>query len=85
MVARLGGDEFAVVLRHVSSPDDLHAAASRAQSAFAAPFVIEELSVSVTASVGVAMAPDDGTTIDVLVRHADQAMYREKTLARAAA
>lgn len=83
-VARLGGDEFAVVLRDVSSPDDLHAAASRAQSAFAEPFVIERLSVSVTASVGVALAPDDGTTIDILVRHADQAMYREKT-ARAVA
>jgi diguanylate cyclase (GGDEF)-like protein len=85
MVARLGGDEFAVVLRRVSCAEDLDAAATRAQSALSAPFVIEGVSVSVTASVGVALAPDDGTTIDVLVRHADQAMYREKTLARSAA
>jgi diguanylate cyclase (GGDEF)-like protein len=85
LVARLGGDEFAVILGHVSSPADLQAAAGRAQSALSAPFEIEGVSVSVTASVGVAMAPENGTTIDVLVRHADQAMYREKTLARAAA
>jgi diguanylate cyclase (GGDEF)-like protein len=85
LVARLGGDEFAVVLPHVASPTDLQAAAGRAQSALSAPFVVEGISVNVTASVGVAMAPEDGRTIDVLVRHADQAMYREKTLARAAA
>jgi diguanylate cyclase (GGDEF)-like protein len=85
MVARLGGDEFAVVLPSVSSSEDLEAAAGRAQSALSLPFVIEGVSVSVTASVGIALAPEDGTTIDVVVRHADQAMYREKTLARAAA
>ncbi len=83
-VARVGGDEFAVILPRVRSQSHLAAAAKRAQKAFAQPFVIEEQPVSLGASVGRALAPEHGTTIDELVRHADTAMYELKAQGRAA-
>lgn len=78
VVARLGGDEFAVVLPHVTQYDEVHAAARRAQAAFAEPFVVGAETVCVSASIGEAISPDDGTTIDELVTSADAAMYRAK-------
>jgi diguanylate cyclase (GGDEF)-like protein len=82
-VARIGGDEFAVVLAGAGSPDEVHAAARRLDAAFAAPFTLGELDVTLSASVGEARFPEHGTTIDELIRHADAAMYREKALRRA--
>jgi diguanylate cyclase (GGDEF)-like protein len=81
-VARLGGDEFAVVLPRVHSPEEVHIAANRAHDAFAKPFRIEDMLVTVRVSVGEAVAPQDGTTIEELVRRADAAMYRQKALQR---
>jgi diguanylate cyclase (GGDEF)-like protein len=77
-VARLGGDEFAVVVPRVRSARQLDAAARRVDNAFAKPFEVGERQVKLTASVGQAMAPEHGTTIDALVRHADTAMYKLK-------
>ncbi|MEA2443923.1 MAG: hypothetical protein QOJ12_1215, partial [Thermoleophilales bacterium] len=82
-VARLGGDEFAVVLPRVSQPQEVHAAAQRVHDAFIEPFTVAGLSVRLSASVGEAISPDNGITIDELVRHADAAMYREKAQRRA--
>jgi diguanylate cyclase (GGDEF)-like protein len=77
-VARLGGDEFAVVLPRVTRPGEVHAAALRVHAAFAEPFTVAGLTMQISASVGEAISPDHGTSIDDLVRHADAAMYREK-------
>jgi diguanylate cyclase (GGDEF)-like protein len=77
-VARLGGDEFAVVLPRVTEPGEVHAAAARVHDAFAEPFSVSGLSVELSASVGEAISPEHGTTIDDLVRHADAQMYRRK-------
>jgi diguanylate cyclase (GGDEF)-like protein len=84
-VARLGGDEFAVVLPRVTRADELQAAARRVHDAFAEPFTVAGLTAQFSASVGEALSPEHGTTIDELVRHADAEMYREKAQRRASA
>jgi diguanylate cyclase (GGDEF)-like protein len=76
--ARLGGDEFAVILTDVESEPELDAAACRLREAFVEPFDVHGTALSVRASVGGAIWPDDGTGIEALIRRADVAMYREK-------
>jgi diguanylate cyclase (GGDEF)-like protein len=78
-VARLGGDEFVIILTHVASATELARAGRRVREAFAAPFVIDGRPVQVGASVGEARWPGDGDGVEALLRHADAAMYREKT------
>jgi diguanylate cyclase (GGDEF)-like protein len=85
-VARLGGDEFAVILHRVSTAEEVHAAALRIDEAFAAPLrPNSDLPVDVRVSVGEALSPRHGTTIDALVKHADAAMYEQKARRRAPA
>lgn len=82
-VARLGGDEFAVILHRVSTTEEVHAAALRVQEAFATPLHLDSnLLVHVGVSVGEAISPRHGSTIDALVKHADAAMYEQKAQRR---
>jgi len=76
-VARLGGDEFAVLLPD-TGPQDAERTAQRLLAELAAPIVLEGLLVDVRASVGVAVAPQDGVDLDELLQHADVAMYLAK-------
>ena len=77
-VARLGGDEFAIVLPRVSRRDEVTAAARRVRASFAEPFAVDGIQLKLSASVGEAVSPDDGRTVDALVQHADRGMYAEK-------
>jgi len=77
-VARLGGDEFAVILSDVVEDDQVRAAERRVRAAFAEPFMLGDITVSITASVGGGVWPQDGRTVKDLVRHADAAMYEDK-------
>jgi diguanylate cyclase (GGDEF)-like protein len=77
-VARLGGDEFAVILAGVDERDQVRAAERRVRSAFLEPFELGDVAVSITASVGGGIWPEDGRTVKELVRHADAAMYEDK-------
>ena len=82
-VARLGGDEFAVILHRVRTPEEVHAAALRVHQAFATPLYVDGgPPVDVGVSVGEAISPAHGTTIDALVKHADAAMYEQKARGR---
>jgi diguanylate cyclase (GGDEF)-like protein len=81
-VARLGGDEFAVILADVDIDEQVRAAQSRVRSAFEDPFVVGGEDISVTASVGGGIWPDDGRTVRELIRHADVAMYEDKANGR---
>jgi diguanylate cyclase (GGDEF)-like protein len=74
-VARLGGDEFGLILRDASAAA---AAAGRVQEALRQPFEIEGLTISVQASVGIAIFPRDAQTTDGLLLRADVAMYQAK-------
>jgi diguanylate cyclase (GGDEF)-like protein len=77
-IARLGGDEFAVVQAHVTWPSDAAALAQRLVEALAAPYLLEGNSISISASIGISLAPDDGMDADQLLRNADLALYRAK-------
>jgi diguanylate cyclase (GGDEF)-like protein len=76
--ARLGGDEFAVILGDVGSHELLDAAVARVRDAFTDPFVVGDLTVSVSASVGGAIWPEQGEGVEDLMRRADAEMYRHK-------
>jgi diguanylate cyclase (GGDEF)-like protein len=77
-VARLGGDEFGLILPGI--PDAAHALEllARVREELAAPMVLDEVPLSIEASFGVALYPADGTTVEVLLQHADAAMYQGK-------
>jgi diguanylate cyclase (GGDEF)-like protein len=74
-VARLGGDEFGVILRDESAAA---ATAERIQRALARPFELDELTVAVQASIGIAVFPKDAQSTDGLLQRADMAMYQAK-------
>jgi diguanylate cyclase (GGDEF)-like protein len=77
-VARLGSDEFAVLIPHVSNPAVVDAIAAKIRDVFATPFLLDDLRLSVDASIGVAVSPDHGTEINTLLQHADAAMQAAK-------
>ncbi|MES2185395.1 MAG: EAL domain-containing protein [Pseudomonadota bacterium] len=76
-LCRLGGDEFLVHL-HGSDAGSAEAVAQRILESLAQPFVLEDMRFSVSCSIGLALYPVDGRTLDDLVRHADTAMFRVK-------
>ena len=77
MVARLGGDEFAI-LASLQQGDELAGIVEGIRNDFEVPFVIDELTFQMEASVGIAIAPDHGSEVDILLRKADVAMYLAK-------
>ena len=77
-VSRLGGDEFAVLLSEVSSIEDATDVAMRLLLAIRKPITIGELRFDIDASIGIALSPDHGTTVDELIQRADVAMYVAK-------
>lgn len=81
VVARMGGDEFLVLVATDGTVDEdwLRAVALRVQSAISRPVPIEGHWVVVGASIGIARFPDDGDQSEVLLRKADEAMYRAKS------
>ena len=82
IVARLGGDEFMVLLDHVSEGYQAADVARDLLSSLCKPIELHGHECRVTASIGVAMFPDDGMDEQTLVRHADIAMYLAKTEGR---
>lgn len=78
-VARLGGDEFVIVLNDVFDSADVGPVAGKLLAAIATPVDIESHRLTVSASIGIAIHPDDGGDPDVLLQHADAAMYRAKS------
>jgi diguanylate cyclase (GGDEF)-like protein len=81
-VARLGGDEFTVILRNVADPDSARAVGERIIQLLQLPVNIGGRDHFVCASIGITLFPDDGATIDDLMRNADTAMYRAKDAGR---
>ncbi|WP_156679040.1 EAL domain-containing protein [Sphingomonas profundi] len=77
-VGRLGGDEFKVVLPDASDRQRLATLARHVIERLSAPYTIEGHHVSIGASIGIAVAPEDGATAEALVRNADLALYAAK-------
>jgi diguanylate cyclase (GGDEF)-like protein/PAS domain S-box-containing protein len=82
LIARFSGDEFAVLLRDTRHDEALHTLADSIVSAFRKPFVHEGEEFTLTASIGIAVCPDDGETAQQLVNHADAAMTEAKRRGR---
>jgi diguanylate cyclase (GGDEF)-like protein/PAS domain S-box-containing protein len=76
--ARLGGDEFTVMLTGLALAEDAAKVAQRIVEAMARPFAVEGHELYVSASVGVAVYPEDGADVDTLLKNADVAMYNAK-------
>ncbi|MDA8448027.1 EAL domain-containing protein [Paracidovorax valerianellae] len=83
-VARLGGDEFVILLPDLATRADGERLLRRVMESVAAPYTLgaERAAVTVTASVGYTLYPDDDADADALLRHADQAMYAAKQSGR---
>lgn len=78
LLSRLGGDEFTIALVGLRHPEDAGKVATRILAEMARPFVVEQNELSVSASIGVAVYPHNGETVDELLKHADTAMYNAK-------
>jgi diguanylate cyclase (GGDEF)-like protein len=76
--ARLGGDEFAVLLEGPDGRDGVAAAARRVLHELSAPILVNGLKLTVGASIGIAMCPEDGRTAADLLQRGDAAMLRAK-------
>ena len=81
-VARLGGDEFAIIQMAPKSIEEVEALAKRVIAAFSEPFILEENTVSIGTSIGIALAPSDGVDSEQLMMNADMALYRTKSVGR---
>ncbi len=77
-VARLGGDEFALILADLAQAEQAETVIAKIFQAFERPFTVERRQLFVTPSIGIAAYPRDGATPDLLLKHADIAMYRAK-------
>jgi diguanylate cyclase (GGDEF)-like protein len=75
---RLGGDEFAILVTDLERPEEVHAVAVRVQAVLHQPFMVEDVTLDVEASIGMATSPAHGDDIDTLLRCADVAMYAAK-------
>jgi diguanylate cyclase (GGDEF)-like protein/PAS domain S-box-containing protein len=82
LIARLGGDEFAVIQTAVGSVADVEAFVARVYDAIRRPCECLGHQLSTDASIGIAMAPRDGTDLDQLIKNADLAMYAAKSSGR---
>lgn len=81
-IARLGGDEFVIILDNIPAASYVAQFAERLLEAFRQPLQVKGHALTVTASMGISLYPQDGTEIDTLVRHADVAMYQTKDRGR---
>jgi diguanylate cyclase (GGDEF)-like protein/PAS domain S-box-containing protein len=81
-VGRQGGDEFVVLLQEVSHAQDAAITATKILEVLRKPHYIDEHELHVTASIGIATYPDDGTDVETLMKKVDLAMYQAKETGR---
>lgn len=81
-VARLGGDEFVMLWNDIGEESECFQALDRILAEVSSPMLIDGVSVSVSASIGVTLYPEDNVDADSLLRHADHAMYSAKQLGK---
>jgi len=81
-VVRMGGDEFVIVASLITLDGTLDSLAQRLQAAIGAPIAIDGYTIAVTASIGVSVYPRDGLDLEVLLKHADIALYQAKESGR---
>ena len=77
-VARIGGDEFNVLMPDLAQSDDVGTVLGKIMAVFEAPFLLENLEVKASTSIGISVFPEDGDSCEELVQKADSAMYVAK-------
>ncbi|OAI14457.1 MULTISPECIES: putative bifunctional diguanylate cyclase/phosphodiesterase [Methylomonas] len=82
VLARLGGDEFTLILPDIADNACVEQTAQTFLDTLAAPFVLDGAASYLSASIGIALFPDDAVGIDALLKYADQAMYAAKNQGR---
>lgn len=80
LLARLAGDEFTIFFPELQSIDEIERVARRIVLSISETFELSAHSIDIGASVGIALSPEHGTSIELLMRAADIAMYRAKSL-----
>lgn len=78
IVARLGGDEFVVLLKGIAGAAEAKIVATKIQQSIDLPYDLGSESVRISTSMGMAMYPEDGSTVKELMKFSDRAMYHEK-------
>jgi diguanylate cyclase (GGDEF)-like protein/PAS domain S-box-containing protein len=81
-VARLGGDEFVIIIEEISDLNNVAAVATKCLKKLSQKMVIKGIEVFPTVSIGISLFPDDGISVDGLMKCADSAMYRAKDAGR---
>ncbi|SHO48844.1 putative bifunctional diguanylate cyclase/phosphodiesterase [Desulfopila aestuarii] len=82
LIARLGGDEFTIILTGVRKVEHVATVARRIVKELPKPYTIEGHEIAITTSVGISMYPADGKDPNILLKHADTAMYQAKKSGR---
>jgi diguanylate cyclase (GGDEF)-like protein/PAS domain S-box-containing protein len=77
-VARMGGDEFLLLLPQIARAEDAAMVAQHIMESLQEPFLFEDCKLCITASMGIAIYPDDGEDADALLKNVDKAMYHAK-------
>lgn len=82
LLARLSGDEFAIVVPKLAEPSMLAPLAERVLNLLSTPFRVDGHELQIGCSIGLAVAPDNGSDIEALMKNADFALYRAKSEGR---
>jgi len=77
-LCRLGGDEFTVILKDIKNPKNAATVAQKILNKMKNPIKIDTHMLHISASIGIALYPDDATSMDDLIKYADAAMYKAK-------
>ena len=78
LVCRMGGDEFCILIKDVDGTQHLEQLSIAIEQRLQQSFIVEDVNFNLSASIGTAIYPEDGLTVDELVSHADHNMYRHK-------
>lgn len=81
-VSRQGGDEFIILVESMESSDFIAQLAEKILAAIAAPYLIDEHNLTISATIGISAYPDDGIVVEDLIKNADAAMYQAKAQGR---
>lgn len=79
---RMGGDEFTLLIPHMDKEEDAALVTDIINKVLRTPIVVSDQEIFMTASIGIAIYPKDGSTSEILMKNADSAMYRAKELGR---
>jgi diguanylate cyclase (GGDEF)-like protein len=77
-LARIGGDEFNILIEDIEHIRDIEVIAEKLLADFRLPFICNDQEISTTASIGIALYPEDGEEVYTLIKHSDLAMYQSK-------